>query len=165
MLYYSVLFSRRTKSENLCVGWETGFGCLVQNGGGWEKTTGCFYGRGMIELGRVTNAQCDRSVPSGTGGAESARGRVLSARRHARALGAPPDLRGSSLRVWSVPAVYLGQWDPAHCPRFLQPPLAQTPLPPTTSGIHPYANETGYYMRTSLVENPRFLGDKIKDKN
>jgi len=46
----------------------------------------------VIELGRVTDAQCDRPVPSNAAGAESARGRVRDA-------GAPPgrrlDSRGS----------------------------------------------------------------------
>lgn len=39
----------------------------------------------LIELGRVTDAQCDRPVPSDAGGAESACGRVPDARRHASA--------------------------------------------------------------------------------
>ncbi|CAI6360101.1 unnamed protein product [Macrosiphum euphorbiae] len=46
----------------------------------------------VIELGRVTDAQCDRQVPSNAAGAESARRRV-------RGAGAPPgcrlDSRGS----------------------------------------------------------------------
>lgn len=46
----------------------------------------------VIELGRVTDAQCDRQVPSNAAGAESAHGRD-------RGAGAPPgrrlDLRGS----------------------------------------------------------------------
>lgn len=51
----------------------------VWNGGGGKRRRFfflVFYCRGAIELGRVTNAQCDRSVPLGTGGAESARRRV-----------------------------------------------------------------------------------------
>lgn len=48
---------------------------LFRNGGG-KRRRRRYVTVAVIELGRVTNAQCDRSVPSDAGGAESARGRV-----------------------------------------------------------------------------------------
>lgn len=75
------------------------FWLLLGNGGGNAAVE---VVSAVIELGRVTNAQCERSVPSDAGGAESARGRVRGARRHARAPGAasiPVDPGGRPVRA------------------------------------------------------------------
>lgn len=126
---------------------------------------GLFYGRGMIELGRVTNAQCDRSVPLDTGGAESARGRVPGARRHARALGVPPRFARVVPARLVRPGCVSGSMGPGALPSISSTsPRSNTP-PHHHSGHPSYMQmKTGDYIRTSLVENPRFLGDKIKDK-